>query len=340
MSGSSVRLPLVIVPSELEYFARLPSLLEDAGCLVGQAEDRATLSHVIGDADVVLASVFLGVDRESLAAARRLRGVVSLVIGVDTIDVRACTEMGLIVANGAVPENSVGAAEGAALLIVALIKGLKLKEAAFRAGSWRPAGNPSNLVWRKTVGIVGVGKIGCLVAERLQGWDVRLLGYGPRLTAETAPQGMQAVSLRQLLEQSDVVSIHASLSPETRGLIGASELGMMKPSAYLVNTARGGIVDEGALADALREGRIAGAAIDVWPEEPAPLDHPLLALPPDRLILTGHCIGHAAEQAPAIMEAAVENITRAARGEVPRYVVNPEVIPAWNERIARLDREP
>jgi phosphoglycerate dehydrogenase-like enzyme len=337
--SNPVRRPVVIVPAELEYFTHLPGMLEDAGCTVRQAGDRATLARLIGAADVVLASAFLGVDRASLAEAPRLRAVVSLVIGVDTIDVPACTEMGLIVANGAVPENSVGAAEGAALLIVALLKGLKLKEAVLRSGAYRPPVSASNLVWRKTVGLVGVGRIGRLVAERLEGWDVNLLGYSPHLTPETAPPGMRVVSLHELLEASDVVSIHALLSAETRGLIGAAELALMKPSAYLVNTARGGIVDELALAEALRASRLAGAAIDVWPDEPPPLDHPLYTLPPERVILTGHCIGHAAEQLPAISEAAVENVARAARGELPRYAVNPEVIPAWRERIARLDRD-
>jgi len=336
MSSAAQHHPLVIVPSELEYFTQLPGMLQAAGCTVQQAGDRATFARLIGEADVVLTSVFLGVDRASLAGARRLRGVVSLVIGVDTIDVRACTEMGVIVANGAVPENSVGAAEGAALLIVALLKGLKLKETALRSGAWRPPGSVSNLVWRKTVGIIGVGSIGRQVAERFQGWDVTVLGCGPHLTPETAPAGMKVVGLSQLLHESDVVSVHALLSAETRGLIGARELALMKSSAYLVNTARGGVVDELALADALRAGSLAGAAIDVWPDEPPPRDHPLFALPPERVILTGHCIGHGAEQLPAIVEAAVENVTRAARGELPRYVVNPEVIPAWRERLARL----
>jgi phosphoglycerate dehydrogenase-like enzyme len=331
--------PVVVVPAELEYFSHLPAMLGAAGCTVRQAGDPATLASTILDADVVLASVFLSVDRASLAEARQLRGVVSLVIGVDTIDVGACTEMGLIVANGAVPENPIGMAEATVLLVAALVKGLKSKEIALRSGVFRPPGNPSNLVWRKTVGIVGVGRIGRMVAERLQGWDVNLLGYSPHLTVETAPPGMRVVGLPELLRESDVVSIHAPLSAETRGLIGSRELALMKPTGYLVNTARGGIVDELALADALREGRLAGAAIDVWPDEPPPLEHPLFGLPPGRVILTGHCIGHAAEQVPALAEAAAENVTRVARGEVPRYVVNPEVIPAWRERIALLDRE-
>jgi phosphoglycerate dehydrogenase-like enzyme len=331
--------PLAVIPAELEYFTELPRMLGDAGFAVRQADGPDALSSAIGDADVLLASTFLAVNREQLTAGSRLRGVVSLVIGVDMIDVRACADLGIMVANGAVPENPVGMAEAAVMLIVALLKGLKLKENALRSGGWRPEGGASNLVWRKTVGIVGVGRIGRGVAERLRGWDVNLLGCGPHLTPQTAPPGMRVVGLEELLRASDVVSIHAPLKAETRGLIGAHELAVMKPTAYLVNTARGGVVDEIALAAALQAEQLAGAAIDVWPQEPPPPDHPLFSLPPDRVILTGHCIGHAAEIVPALANAAVENMTRVFHGQLPLYAVNPEVVPDWRKRLARLDRQ-
>src|SRR5207249_3062336 len=112
-------------------------------------------------------------------------------------------------------------------------------------------------------------------------------------------------------------SVHAVLNAETRGLIGTRELALMKPGAYIVNTARGGIVDDLALVNALRADRLAGAAIDVWPHEPPPRDHPLFSFPPDRVILTGHCVGHGAEQISALLEAAVDNVTRVARGDLP-----------------------
>jgi len=331
--------PIVVIPTELEYFTELPSELEAAGCMVRRPRDptdRHELMALVRDADVFLASVFLGIDRELLLSAPRLRGVVSLVIGVDTIDVPTCDELGLIVANGAVRENPVSAAEGAVLLILTLLKGLKAKEQALRAGTWRPTIGESNLVSRKTVGIVGLGNIGRRVAERLQGWEVTLLACGPHVTPESAPPGVEAVSLEELLRRSDVVSIHARLTPETRGLIGSRELALMKPSALLVNTARGAIVDELALAEALRHGRLAGAAVDVWSQEPPPPDHPLLAVRSDRVILTGHCVGHGAEMVPAMIEAAVENVTRIAHGELPRYLVNPDIIPAWRARLTTL----
>src|SRR5947207_1734364 len=191
--------PLVVIPAELEYYAALPGLLEGAGFGVRQAGDRGALASIISETDVLLTSVFLGVDRELLLQARQLRGVVSLIIGVDNVDVAACTELGLIVANGPVPENPVGTAEATVLLLVALLKRLRSKEIAVRSGQWRPESGPGHQVWRKTIGIVGVGRIGRAVAQRLQGWDVTLLGTSRSLTQATAPSGMSAVKLDELL---------------------------------------------------------------------------------------------------------------------------------------------
>src|SRR5687768_13019114 len=180
--------PIVVIPGELEYFSDLPERFREAGCEVRQPRmplDRAEVAALVRQADVFLASVFLGIDRELLESAPRLRGVVSLIIGVDTIDVRACTDLGLMVANGAVPENPVGTAEGAVLLIISLLKGLKVKEQGLRGSGWRAPGLPANLVWRKKVGLIGFGRIARLVAERLQGWDVQVLAHSPHLTPET-----------------------------------------------------------------------------------------------------------------------------------------------------------
>jgi len=144
------------------------------------------------------------------------------------------------------------------------------------------------------------------------------------------------VSLEDLLRRSDVVSIHTPLTKQTRGLLGAKELAMMQPSAFLLNTARGGIVEEQALADALNQGIIAGAAVDAFTQEPAPPDNPLWTVDPERIIRTGHNIGHGLEQQPKFVEAAVQNVLREAEGELPLYVVNPEVEGRWRERLAQI----
>jgi D-3-phosphoglycerate dehydrogenase len=144
------------------------------------------------------------------------------------------------------------------------------------------------------------------------------------------------LSLDDLLRTSDVVSLHVVLTKETRNMIGARELALMKSSAILVNTSRGGAIVEEALADALNTGRLAGAALDVFQQEPINMDNPLLSCDPDRLIMTPHCIGHNLETGPTGVQMAFDNIDRALRGELPESVINPEIIPAWQRRMAML----
>ena len=202
-----------------------------------------------------------------------------------------------------------------------------------RASGTRPNATRAKLLRERTVGLIGLGRIGRAVVERLHGWNVRVLAHDPFITR--APEGVTLVGLDELLAQSDIVSIHVMLNAHTRGLIGARELGLMKPTAYLINTSRGHIVDEPALADALNHGRLAAAAIDTFAQEPTPLDNPLFAVDPDRLILTGHCIAHSERLPDLLIDAAEENVLRQASAELPEYVVNPEVVPAWRERLAR-----
>jgi D-3-phosphoglycerate dehydrogenase len=144
------------------------------------------------------------------------------------------------------------------------------------------------------------------------------------------------LNLDELLRTSDVVSIHVVLTAETRNMIGERELGLMKQSAILVNTSRGGVIVEAALAQALDSGRLAGAALDVFQQEPINMDNPLLRCDPDRVILTPHAIGHNLETLPTGVQMAYDNIDRALRGELPQSVINPEVIPAWRRRLAIL----
>lgn len=333
----------VVLPLESGTFRDLPSHLRAAGLEpvgIQTPTDRATVASLLRDADAVIVTPRISIDRDMLAASPRLRAVVSAVIGVDTIDVDACTEAGIVVANGAVPENYLGMAEATVMLILVLLKDLKAKERSLRTGNWRLVRNNAFMLKGKTVGLIGAGRIARGVATRLQGWDVRIIGYDPYVPAETmASAGIEPVSLEDLLRQSDVVSVHVVLTPETRGIISAREIALMKPTAYLINTSRGEAVNEADLARALKEGRIAGAAIDVFAQEPVNMDNPLFEVDPERLILTGHCVGHSVEQGPALVAAAVENVARAIRGEDPLYIVNPAVLPRWRERLARLDGE-
>jgi len=329
--------PRVLFGSMLGWRQALGDRLRGHGCAVVDVDgqDRQALLQALHDVDIVLCSPQQGflMDAQLISAAPRLRAVNSMVIGVETIDVDACTAAGVLVANGAIEENFLGVAEATVLLMLALGLDLKAKERAMRATGTRPAVTRARLLREHTVGLIGLGRIGRSVAERLAPFGVRILGTDPYVTHCA---DVEIVSLDRLLQESDVVSIHVMLTRETRGLIGPRELALMKPSAYLVNTSRGHIVDEAALAEALNSGGLAAAAIDTFAEEPTPLSNPLFTVDPDRLILTGHCIAHSARIPELLMQAAEENVLREASGEAPEYVVNPSVLDAWHQRLARL----
>jgi D-3-phosphoglycerate dehydrogenase / 2-oxoglutarate reductase len=333
--------PRVLFGSLLGWRQSLGERLRGQGCEVLDVDgrDRQALLSALSKADIVLCSPQQGfvLDAELIDAAPRLRAVNSVVIGVETIDVDACTSAGVLVANGAIEENFLGVAEATVMLILALGLDLKAKERAMRATGTRPAMTRARLLREHTVGLIGLGRIGRSVAQRLAPFGVRLIGYDPYVTAW---EGVGGVSLEELLTQSDVVSIHVMLTRETRGMIGARELALMKPQAYLINTSRGHIVDEAALAEALNTGRLAAAAIDTFAEEPTPLTNPLFQVDPDRLILTGHCIAHSARIPELLMAAAEENVLREASGEQPEYLVNPQVLDAWLGRMERLASQP
>jgi phosphoglycerate dehydrogenase-like enzyme len=316
-------------PSAATDGPRLEDRLRQAGHEI-VVTDRWTdddLKRVFGDVDVVVASPARPYPAELFAVAPRLRLITSPVIGVDTIDVDAASEFGVLVANCPTAENIIGIAEATVMLIVASLLKLKQKERSLREGHFRPR-HASHLLHGRTVGLVGYGRIARHVEQRLQGWGVKVQAADPYVPG--------TVSLDELLRASDVVSLHVVLTRETRNMIGARELALMQPSATLVNTSRGGAVVEEALAEAIDAGRLAGAALDVFQIEPIDMRNPLLRCDPDRVILTPHSIGHNLESGPTGVQMAFENIDRALRGELPESVINPEVIPAWRRRMAML----
>ena len=200
------------------------------------------------------------------------------------VDFAAAAERGVVIAKAS-GGFSTGAAELAIGLAIAVVRGIPAADRAVREGRWpTPLGRE---LAGKTIGIVGLGHVGRHVARLANAFDMKVLAWGRTLDAARAAEaGAEAVDLDALMRRADVVSIHATLAPETRGLVDARRLALMKPTAYLVNTARGPIVDERALVDALAHRRIAGAALDVFDEEPLPPGHPLVAL--DNVVLTPH----------------------------------------------------
>lgn len=294
--------------------------------------------ELFGRADVMMFSSRSICSREILLAAPRLRGIVNPTIGLETVDLEACRELGIIVGHGATPENFTGMAEATVMLMLMLMYNPKATEEVLRGTRSRPKPTPTDawarMLCGRAVGLVGLGRIARGVAERLAGFGVRILAHDPFVKADAAPAGIALTDLDTLLKSSDIVSLHVSITNSARGLIDERALALMKPTAYLVNTSRGEAVDEAALYRALKEKRIAGAALDNFVVEPLPQESPLREL--DNVMLTPHLVGHTQEQFASFPPAAVENITRILRGELPLYCKNPEIAPAWNARLARL----
>jgi phosphoglycerate dehydrogenase-like enzyme len=324
---------------------QVSDLLEEAGCQVirGPEPDPPALTtfpqadwpRLFSETDVIVVSPRDVCSRGIMTAAPRLRAVVSAVIGVDTIDMDAANEMGLIVGHGAMPENVFGVSESTVMLIAALLLDLHGKEKLLRTDAPRPAQLKARMVRGKTIGLIGIGRTARGVVDRLAGWEVTIQSYDPYVTQDQAPPGVTMVDLQILLHTSDVVSVHVTLTDETRHLLGAAELRAMRPDAYLINTARGPAIDEHALYRIMKDGHLAGAALDVFEQEPLPPDSPLREL--HNVILTPHMVGHSQELNAAIPPTAAENVLRVLRGEPPLYVRNPEVLTAWRQRLEYLE---
>lgn len=323
---------------------QVAEILEAEGCQVIRGPQpnppaltmfpEADWPQLFSETDVIVVSPRDVCSREMMAAAPRLRGVVSAVIGVDTIDMEAANDLRLIVGHGAMPENYLGVSESTVMLIAALCLDLHGKETLLRTNAPRPPQLRARMVRGKTIGLIGMGRAARGVVERLVGWEVSIQGYDPYVSQAEAPAGVNMIELEPLLRTSDVVSVHVTLTPETRHLLGETELRMMRSDAYLLNTARGGAIDEAALYRVLQDGAIAGAAIDVFEHEPLAPDSPLRML--DNVILTPHMVGHSRELMAAIPPAAAENVQRILRGESPLYVKNPEALEAWQKRLDQL----
>jgi D-3-phosphoglycerate dehydrogenase len=259
--------PVVLIAEELA-----PSVLEVLGSDVEirhvDGADRAALLPALADAAAVMIRSATQIDAEALAAAPNLQVVARAGIGLDNVDVAAATERGVMVVN-APTSNIVSAAEHAVALLLAAARHIPAADASLREGAWKRSKFTGVEVTDKTVGVVGLGRIGVLVAQRLAAFGVNLIAYDPYIQPGRAAQlGVRLVSLEELLRESDFITIHLPKTPETVGLIGATELATTKRGVIIVNAARGGLVDEAALADALERGRLAGAGLDVFAEEP------------------------------------------------------------------------
>jgi D-3-phosphoglycerate dehydrogenase len=310
--------PVVLIAEELSP-ATVDALGPDFEIRHTNGADRAQLLPAIADVDAVLVRSATKLDAEAIAAAKKLRVIARAGVGLDNVDVSAATKAGVMVVN-APTSNITSAAELAIGLLIATARNIAPANAALKNGEWKRSKYTGVELDGKTVGIVGLGRIGTLVAARLRAFGMRLLAYDPYLQAgKAAAAGAQLVTLDELLAESDFITVHLPKNPETLGLIGDEALRKVKPGVRIVNAARGGIVDENALAIALKEGRVAGAGVDVYATEPC-TDSPLFEF--ESVVVTPH-LGASTDEAQEKAGIAVaKSVRRALAGELVPDAVN------------------
>ena len=349
----------------------MDSQLREAGCdtVLGEGRWHAPGGHYLPEMLPMAedSEAFIGtsnraspITRALIEASSELRVVSKSTIGVDDIDVDACTEKGILVTHAPVESNWGNIAEITVTFILNLAKNVQAQDAYIKGGGWHAPGVGTRYVGSRasdgfsglTLGIIGLGRIGTRLAHLMRPWNMRMLAYDPYiarhrfLEAETKP-----VDLQTLLRESDIVTIHVILTKETRNMIGAREIAMMKPGSMLINTARGGLVDEDALADALETGHLAGAGLNAFAEEPLAPNSRLRQLG-DKILMLPHGgyglipgFGQGGQSSEAVTALAggeatnwaVECVLDALRGEVPEHVYNRDAVPRWLARFGGKD---
>ena len=289
----------------------------DAAVRTGLSEDE--LVEAVADVSALVVRSQTRVTARVIEAAPRLEVIGRAGVGVDNIDLDAATERGVIVVNAPLA-NTMSATEHAFALMLAAARNVPRGDASLRDGRWERGALQGVELAGHTLGVVGLGRIGSGVAIRARAFEMRVVAYDPFVSTERANSiGVELCSLEELLAQSDFVTLHTALHEGTRGLIGAEQFALMKPTAYLVNTARGALVDERALHDAVSEGRLAGAAIDVFSEEPAIGN---ILTTSDRIVVTPHLAASTAEAQDRAAVDTVGQVLDVLNGRQPRFAVN------------------
>lgn len=299
-------------------------LEEVAEAKVGRKDGRYTEEELVKeleDVDAVLTTSRYRFTRKVIDAAKRLKIIAKMGSKPDNIDIEAATEKGIVV-TWTPNANDDSVAELTIAFMLALSKKLFFMMQHLKKGRWRNRMTTvAHELSGKAVGIIGLGSVGYKVTEKLKGFNVKVLCYDPYVSEERAKKvGAKMVNLGTLLEESDVVTIHAALTEKTRGLIGEKEMKKMKKSAFIINTARGSIIDEIALHKALKNRWIAGAALDVFEREPPLPDNPLLKL--DNIIFTPHVASWTYESLRRQASVAAKDVVRFLQGEKPRHILN------------------
>ncbi|ALR12505.1 phosphoglycerate dehydrogenase [Mycobacteroides saopaulense] len=301
--------------------------------------DRPALLAAVPDADALLVRSATTVDAEVLAAGTKLKIVARAGVGLDNVDVKAATARGVLVVN-APTSNIHSAAEHAVTLLLSTARQIPAADASLKAHTWKRSSFNGTEIFGKTVGVVGLGRIGQLFAQRLAAFGTHIVAYDPYVSAARAAQlGIELLTLDELLGRADFISVHLPKTPETAGLIGKEALAKTKPGVIIVNAARGGLIDEAALADAIRSGHVRGAGLDVFATEPC-TDSPLFEL--DQVVVTPHLGASTSEAQDRAGTDVAASVQLALAGEfvpdavnVGGGVVSEEVAP-WLEVVRKL----
>ncbi len=298
-----------------------PNLVVDV--ITGQSQEK--LIEMIGKYDALVVRSATKVTEEVIQAGKQLRVIARAGVGVDNIAVEAATQAGIIVVN-APTGNVVAAAEHTIAMLMAVARNVPQASAHVHAGQWKRERFMGVEVRDKTLGTVGLGRVAQEVVRRAQGLGMTVIAYDPYVTAEYALQrGVTLVDLDTLVEQADFITLHVPLTPQTRHLIGRERLARMKPTTRLINVARGGVVNEQALAEAVAAGQLAGAALDVFENEPLQADSPLRTVP--NIILTPHLGGSTIEAQEKVAEDVALQVLDVLNDRPARYAVNAPILP-------------
>jgi D-3-phosphoglycerate dehydrogenase / 2-oxoglutarate reductase len=333
-----VNLPVVLIADKLAQ-STVAALGDQVEVRWVDGPDREKLLAAVPEADALLVRSATTVDAEVLAAAPKLKIVARAGVGLDNVDVEAATARGVLVVN-APTSNIHSAAEHAIALLLAAARQIAAADATLRDHTWKRSSFSGTEIFGKTVGVVGLGRIGQLVAQRIAAFGTHILAYDPYVSAARAAQlGIELVTLDELLSRSDFISVHLPKTPETAGLIGKEALAKTKPGVIIVNAARGGLVDEEALAEAVSSGHVRGAGLDVFASEPT-TDSPLFDLP--QVVVTPHLGASTAEAQDRAGTDVAESVKLALAGEfvpdavnVGGGVVGEEVAP-WLDLVRKL----
>lgn len=331
-------LPVVLIADKLAE-STVAALGDQVEVRWVDGPDREKLLAAVPDADALLVRSATTVDAEVLAAGAKLKIVARAGVGLDNVDVDAATARGVLVVN-APTSNIHSAAEHALALLLAAARQIPAADASLREHAWKRSSFSGTEIFGKTVGVVGLGRIGQLVAQRLAAFGAQIVAYDPYVSPARAAQlGIEVLSLDELLGRADFISVHLPKTKETAGLINADALAKTKPGVIIVNAARGGLIDEQALADAVRSGHVRGAGIDVFSTEPC-TDSPLFELP--QVVVTPHLGASTAEAQDRAGTDVAASVKLALAGEfvpdavnVGGGVVGEEVAP-WLELVRKL----